>query len=186
MTGSPRAVRPHRNAAPVNAHLLFASWNNKQQAKSSSVICKKKKKILDLDGGEWTASLAALYPRKKEQESGWAPQPLWTQSLQEKSFCLCRASNPGSLLCRQTLYWMRYPGSSVICILRKILLGWRSKWGRDGGHVGMGRWEMPAKFWLESLKGRDHSEDLGVDGSHSNGSERYRVEGCGLDSSVSG
>jgi hypothetical protein len=23
---------------------------------------------------------------------------------------------------------------------------------------------MRAKFWLESLKGRDHSEDLGVDG----------------------
>jgi hypothetical protein len=25
--------------------------------------------------------------------------------------------------------------------------------------------EMRTKFWLESLKGRDHSEDLGVDGS---------------------
>jgi hypothetical protein len=27
-----------------------------------------------------------------------------------------------------------------------------------------GRWEMRTKFWSENLKGRDHSEDLGVDG----------------------
>jgi hypothetical protein len=25
-------------------------------------------------------------------------------------------------------------------------------------------WEVDAIFWLENLKGRDHSEDLGVDG----------------------
>jgi hypothetical protein len=24
--------------------------------------------------------------------------------------------------------------------------------------------EMHTKFWLENLKGRDHSEDLGIDG----------------------
>jgi hypothetical protein len=28
------------------------------------------------------------------QEAGWAPEPVWTQSLQEKSFRLCRGSNP--------------------------------------------------------------------------------------------
>jgi hypothetical protein len=28
----------------------------------------------------------------------------------------------------------------------------------------MGRWEMSTKFWLEILKGRDHSYDLDVDG----------------------
>jgi hypothetical protein len=27
------------------------------------------------------------------QEAGWAPEPVWTQRLEEKSFCLCRASN---------------------------------------------------------------------------------------------
>jgi hypothetical protein len=27
------------------------------------------------------------------QESGWAPEPVWTQSLEEKSFRLCRVSN---------------------------------------------------------------------------------------------
>jgi hypothetical protein len=41
----------------------------------------------------------ALYPRGKEppvpivQEAGWAPEPSWTQRLQEKSFRLCRGSN---------------------------------------------------------------------------------------------
>jgi hypothetical protein len=34
------------------------------------------------------------------------------------------------------------------------------------GHVAyMGeRGEMHAEFWSENLKGRDHSEDLGIDG----------------------
>jgi hypothetical protein len=27
------------------------------------------------------------------QEAGWAPEPVWTQRLEEKSFCLCRGSN---------------------------------------------------------------------------------------------
>jgi hypothetical protein len=27
------------------------------------------------------------------QEAGWAPEPVWTLRLEEKSFCLCRGSN---------------------------------------------------------------------------------------------
>jgi hypothetical protein len=27
------------------------------------------------------------------QEAGWAPEPVWTQRIEEKSFCLCRGSN---------------------------------------------------------------------------------------------
>jgi hypothetical protein len=45
-----------------------------------------------LDGGEWSASLPdrALAPRKGPpvpivQEAGWAPEPVWTQRLEEKS-----------------------------------------------------------------------------------------------------
>jgi hypothetical protein len=34
-----------------------------------------------------------------------------------------------------------------------------------GGHVvRMGEMRMHTKFWSENLKGRDYSEDLGVDG----------------------
>jgi len=34
-----------------------------------------------------------------------------------------------------------------------------------GGHVArMGRSEMYTRYWSENLKGRDHSQDLGVDG----------------------
>jgi len=41
---------------------------------------------------------------------------------------------------------------------------------------------MHAIFWLENLKGRDPSEELGIDGKL----RGNRVEGCGLDSSGSG
>jgi hypothetical protein len=53
-----------------------------------------------LDGGEWSVSLfgRALPPGKGPpvpigQEAGWAPEPVWTQRLEEKSFRLCRGSN---------------------------------------------------------------------------------------------
>jgi hypothetical protein len=53
-----------------------------------------------LDGGEWSPSLPGrvLDPGKGPpipivQEAGWAPEPVWTQRLDEKFFRLCRGSN---------------------------------------------------------------------------------------------
>jgi hypothetical protein len=53
-----------------------------------------------LDGGEWSASRPgrALPPGKRPpvpivQEAGWAPEPVWTQRPEEKSFAPCRGSN---------------------------------------------------------------------------------------------
>jgi hypothetical protein len=53
-----------------------------------------------LNGGGWSASRPgrALAPGKGPpvptgKEAGWAPQPVWTQRLEEKSFRLCRGSN---------------------------------------------------------------------------------------------
>jgi hypothetical protein len=53
-----------------------------------------------LDGGEWSASRPGrtLAPGKEPlvpivQEAGWAPEPVWTQRLEEKSFRLCWGSN---------------------------------------------------------------------------------------------
>jgi hypothetical protein len=53
-----------------------------------------------LDKGEWSASRPgrALAPGKEPpvpilQEAGWAPEPVSTQRLGEKSFRLCRGSN---------------------------------------------------------------------------------------------
>jgi hypothetical protein len=43
---------------------------------------------------------AVLYPRGRTpgthcvQEAGWAPEPVWTQRLEEKILCPCRGSNP--------------------------------------------------------------------------------------------
>jgi hypothetical protein len=53
-----------------------------------------------LVGGEWSASrpCRALAQGKGPpvpivQEAEWAPEPVWTQRLEEKSFCFCRGSN---------------------------------------------------------------------------------------------
>jgi hypothetical protein len=50
-------------------------------------------------GGEWSASRPghALLPGKgptvpTAQRAGWAPEPVWTQRLEEKPFRLCRGS----------------------------------------------------------------------------------------------
>jgi hypothetical protein len=54
-----------------------------------------------LDRGEWSASRpgSALPPAKGPpvpivQEAGWAPEPVWTQRLEEKILFPCRGSNP--------------------------------------------------------------------------------------------
>jgi hypothetical protein len=54
----------------------------------------------ELDGGEWSASRPGrALPLEKGppvpivQEAGWAPEPVWTQRLEEKSSCLWRGSN---------------------------------------------------------------------------------------------
>jgi hypothetical protein len=53
-----------------------------------------------LYGVEWSVlhPSRALPPRKAPpvligKEAGWAPEPVWTQRLEEKSFRLCRGSN---------------------------------------------------------------------------------------------
>jgi hypothetical protein len=59
--------------------------------------------ILDLGTRRgWVVSVTprrALAPGKGPpvptvQEAGWAPEPVWTQRLKEKSFHLCQGSNP--------------------------------------------------------------------------------------------
>jgi hypothetical protein len=51
-----------------------------------------------LDGGEWSGShlRRALPPGKGPpvQEAGWAPEPIWTQRLAEKSFACAGDRTP--------------------------------------------------------------------------------------------
>jgi hypothetical protein len=54
-----------------------------------------------LDGGKWSASRLGralapgeVLPVPTVQEAGWAPEPVWIQRLEEKSFRLCWGSNP--------------------------------------------------------------------------------------------
>jgi hypothetical protein len=58
-----------------------------------------------LNEGEWSESRpgCALVPGKGHlvptgQEAGWAPEPVLTQRLEEKSLCLCQGSNPDRLV----------------------------------------------------------------------------------------
>jgi hypothetical protein len=68
--------------------------------------------------GKWSASrpgralpLEKGPPVSIVQEAGWAPEPVWTQRLEEKILCLCRGPNPGRPVRSQTLYWLSYPDS---------------------------------------------------------------------------
>jgi hypothetical protein len=59
--------------------------------------------------GQRNAPGRALAPGKRPpvpivQEAGWAPEPLWTQKLEEKSFRLYQESNPDHPVRSQTLY----------------------------------------------------------------------------------
>jgi hypothetical protein len=69
-----------------------------------------------LDGGEWSASRSgrSLPPGKGPpvpivQEAGWAPEPVWTQRLEEELSFLCQGSkprSPGRPVRSQTLHWV--------------------------------------------------------------------------------
>jgi hypothetical protein len=74
-----------------------------------------------LDGGEWLASSPdrALASGKGPpvpivQEAGWAPEPVWTQRIEEKTLSPVpgiEPRSPGRPARSQTLYWLSYPGS---------------------------------------------------------------------------
>jgi hypothetical protein len=77
-------------------------------------------KTLALEGGKRSASRPgrALLPGKGPpvpvvQEAEWALEPVWTQRLEEKSFCLCRGSNPDCPVVQSIIrrYTDSYPGS---------------------------------------------------------------------------
>jgi hypothetical protein len=72
-----------------------------------------------LHGGEWSGSRPgrAWAPRKGPpvpivQEAGWAPEPVWTQRLEEKSLSPLpgiEPRSPGRPARSQILYWLSYP-----------------------------------------------------------------------------
>jgi hypothetical protein len=74
----------------------YTPWRRLEEGRYSSYLFSTSA----LDGGEWSASRPgrSLAPGKGPpvpivEEAGWAPEPVWTQRLQEKSFGLCRESN---------------------------------------------------------------------------------------------
>jgi hypothetical protein len=71
-----------------------------------------------LDRGEWSASRPgrALPSVPIVQEAGWAPEPVWTQRIEEKIFCPLPGIEPrsaGRPVRSQTLYCLSYPGSVI-------------------------------------------------------------------------
>jgi hypothetical protein len=94
-----------------------------------------------LDGCEWSASRPgrALPPEKGPpvsivKEAGWSSEPVWTQRLEEKSFCLFRGSNPD-----------RPVVQPVARRLFKLRMSMQCEWMR---------WEMRTNFLSENRKER--------------------------------
>jgi hypothetical protein len=94
-----------------------------------------------LEGGEWSASRPgrALFPEKEPpvpivQEAGWAPEPVWTQRLEEKSSASVVDRTPAvqSVVRHCTDWANRLPCSNTIC--DKIEL-YESMSQRFEGHV---------------------------------------------------
>jgi hypothetical protein len=78
-----------------------------------------------LDGGEWSALRPgrALPPGPIVQEAGWAPEPVWIQGLEEKSFRLCWGSNlDRSVVQPVARHYTDLPGSLRCCKRYRILL----------------------------------------------------------------
>jgi hypothetical protein len=78
---------------------------------------------LALDGGEWSGlhSSRAVLPGKGPpipivQEAAWTSEPVWTQRLEGKSFCLCWGSNLDRPVVQSVviLYLLSYPGSYLL------------------------------------------------------------------------
>jgi hypothetical protein len=58
-----------------------------------------------------------------EQEAGWAPDPVWTQMLEEKSFRLCQGSNLDRSAVQPDTIMTELPGFQQIkTICMKILI----------------------------------------------------------------
>jgi hypothetical protein len=76
--------------------------------------------ISALEGGEWSASRPGrtLPPGKEPpvpivQEAGWAPEPVWTQRLEEKSSASVVDRRLAVQSVVNTLYWPSYPGFKI-------------------------------------------------------------------------
>jgi hypothetical protein len=74
-----------------------------------------------LDRGEWWASHPgrALPPGRgplvpTEQEAGWAPEPVWTQRLEEKSSAPVGDRTSGRPVRSQSQYWLSYSGCHLL------------------------------------------------------------------------
>jgi hypothetical protein len=80
----------------------------------------------ELDGGEWSASCSCRtldpgrgHPVPIGQEAGRAPEPVWTQRLEEKSFYLCQGSNPNHLVVQSAIrhYTVTLVVVWLVCLL---------------------------------------------------------------------
>jgi hypothetical protein len=69
-----------------------------------------------LERGEWSVSLAALYPAERAPGThctgGWVgPRAGLDAEVRGKILCLCWGSNTGHPVPSQTLYWLSHPSS---------------------------------------------------------------------------
>jgi hypothetical protein len=116
------------------------------------------------------------------QEAGWAPEPVWTQRLEEKSFRLCQRLNLDHPARSQTLYWLSYLAQFSFIQFRSIQSVTLSSLVKTVGKVQHCKtkesytwtwvWKSllskyramprPEEEWGSSIVSRPHSRDISV------------------------
>jgi hypothetical protein len=133
-----RTVSSLRTAQPTCIQKVKKqSQNTSVEAQGENMYSSYSFTTSDLDGGEKSASCfrCSLAPGKGPpvpivQEAGWAPEPVWTQRLEEKSFAsagdrtlIARWSSPWADTILTELPRLLYPKGTAVYLCGSISAG---------------------------------------------------------------
>jgi hypothetical protein len=100
---------------------------------------------------------------------GGTTEPVWTQRLEEKSYCLCRGSNLDHPVCSQTLYWLSYSESVTsiypylmlinTCVVNLLKFMYHKlRKNSDQMNNNTRNWQVNCSVWNKFIKFREMAE----------------------------